>query len=60
MAGKQAKVITPGMLRRMLGYVRKSRYPRRNRVIVLLGVKAGRRVSNGRWCSTVRAASAGR
>src|SRR4051794_33347004 len=31
------------MLRRMLGYVRRSRYPRRNRVIVLLGVKAGLR-----------------
>src|SRR3954464_8681256 len=43
MAGRQAKVITPGMLRRMLGYVRRSRYPRRNRVIVLLGVKAGLR-----------------
>jgi integrase len=65
MAGKQAKVITPGMLRRMLGYVRKSRYPRRNRVIVLLGVKAGLRACEiagleCRWCSTVRAASAGR
>ena len=24
MAGRQAKVITPGMLRRMLGYVRRS------------------------------------
>ena len=43
MAGRQAKVITPGMLRRMLGYVRRSRYPRRNRVIVLLGIKAGLR-----------------
>src|SRR6476620_2987712 len=43
MAGRQAKVITPGMLRRMPGYVRRSRYPRRNRVIVLLGVKAGLR-----------------
>ena len=42
-AGRQAKVITPGMLRRMLRYVRRSRYPRRNRVIVLLGVKAGLR-----------------
>ena len=43
MAGRQANVITPGMLRRMLGYARRSRYPRRNRVIVLLAVKAGLR-----------------
>src|SRR3954462_8880130 len=43
MAGREAKVITPGMLTRMLGSVRRSRYPRRNRVIVLLGVKAGLR-----------------
>src|SRR4051795_8083743 len=43
MAGRQANIITPGMLRRMLGYVRRSRYPQRNRVIVLLAVKAGLR-----------------
>ena len=29
MSGKQAKIITPGMLKRMMGYVRRSRYPRR-------------------------------
>ena len=43
MSGKQAKIITPGMLKRMIGYVRRSRYPRRNRVIVLLSAKAGLR-----------------
>jgi integrase/recombinase XerD len=43
MSGKQAKIITPGMLKRMTGYVRRSRYPRRNRVIVLLSAKAGLR-----------------
>ena len=43
MSGKQAKIITPGMLKRMMGYVRRSRYPRRNRVIVLLSAKAGLR-----------------
>ena len=43
MSGKQAKIITPGMLKRMMGYVPRSRYPRRNRVIVLLSAKAGLR-----------------
>jgi integrase len=43
MPGRQAKVITPGMLKRMLGYVRRSRHPKRNRVMVLLAVKAGLR-----------------
>src|SRR3954451_4274104 len=43
MAGEEGNGITPGMLRRMLGSARRSRYPRRNRVIVLLAVKAGLR-----------------
>jgi integrase len=43
MPGKQAKVVTPAMLRRMLVYTRASPFPRRDRVIVLLSVKAGLR-----------------
>ena len=44
MAGKQAKVITPPMLKRMLRYVsRSSSFPERDRVMILLSVKAGLR-----------------
>jgi integrase len=45
MPGKQAKVITPLMLRRMLRFVAHSPFPARNRVMVLLSVKAGLRAS---------------
>jgi integrase len=45
MPGRQAKVITPFTLRRMLGYATRSSYPVRNRVIVLLSVKAGLRAA---------------
>ena len=45
MPGKQAKVITQPMLRRMLRYVRRSPFPARDGVIVLLSVKAGLRAS---------------
>jgi integrase len=43
MAGKQAKVLSDQQISRLLSYVRTSRYPKRNRVIVLLSVKAGMR-----------------
>jgi integrase len=43
MPGKQAKAISPAMLRRMLRHVRHSPYPARDRVIILLSVKAGLR-----------------
>jgi integrase/recombinase XerD len=44
MPGKQAKVITPPMLRRMLRHVaRSSSFPERDRTMILLSVKAGLR-----------------
>ena len=43
MPGKQAKVITPPMLKRMLRYVSKSPFPTRDRVMILLSAKAGLR-----------------
>ena len=43
MRGQPAKVLTSGELRRLLGAARQRRYPDRNRVIVLLSVKAGLR-----------------
>jgi integrase len=43
MPGKQAKFITPTMLRRMLRYARRSPFPVRDRAVVLLSVKAGLR-----------------
>ena len=43
MPGRQAKIITPLTLQRMLGYARRSTLPIRNRVIILLSVKAGLR-----------------
>jgi integrase/recombinase XerD len=44
MPGKQAKVITPPMLKRMLRHVaRSSSFPERDRVMILLSVKAGLR-----------------
>jgi integrase/recombinase XerD len=44
MAGKQAKVITPPMLKRMLRHVsRSSSFPERDRAMILLSVKAGLR-----------------
>jgi integrase len=43
MAGKQAKIISDRELRRVLGQLRKGRYPTRDRVMVLLSVKAGLR-----------------
>ncbi len=41
--GKQAKILTLKQEREVLGYVNETRYPLRNRVMVLLSVKAGLR-----------------
>lgn len=43
MAGKQAKTIADRDLRKVLAHIRRSRYPARDRVMVLLSVKAGLR-----------------
>jgi integrase/recombinase XerD len=45
MPGRQAKFITPAMLRRMLQRVRHSKNPARDRVIILLSAKAGLRAA---------------
>ena len=45
MQGKQAKIISDRELQRVLGQLRKGRYPKRDRVMVLLSVKAGLRAS---------------
>jgi integrase/recombinase XerD len=45
MPGRQAKLITPATLRRMLAHVRQSSTPARDRVIILLSVKAGLRAA---------------
>lgn len=43
MAGKQAKVLSAEAVRRLLGYAAATRTPKRDRVIVLLSLKAGLR-----------------
>ncbi len=43
MLGKQAKIVSPATLRRMLDYTRQTRQPQRDAVIILLSVKAGLR-----------------
>jgi len=43
MPGKQAKTVTPLMLRRMLGWTARSSTSARDRVIILLSIKAGLR-----------------
>ena len=43
MLGKQAKIVSPATLRRMIAYARKTRHPKRDTVMVLLSVKAGLR-----------------
>jgi integrase len=43
MPGKQAKVVTPPMLKRMLRRVSRSSHPARDRAMILLSVKAGLR-----------------
>ena len=52
MAGKQAKVLFDHHVQALLAYAQRSRYPVRNRVIVLLSVKAGLRageIANLTW-----------
>jgi len=52
MAGKQAKVLFEHHVQALLAYATASRYPVRNRVIVLLSVKAGLRageIANLTW-----------
>lgn len=52
MAGKQAKVLVDHHVQDLLAYATASRYPVRNRVIVLLSVKAGLRageIANLTW-----------
>src|ERR1700733_1598531 len=41
--GKQAKALKPGQVEAVLGYLAKTRWPTRNRLIFLLSVKAGLR-----------------
>jgi integrase len=43
MSGKQAKVVTPPMLKRMLRHVSGSSFPARDRAMILLSMKAGLR-----------------
>jgi integrase len=43
MPGRQAKVVTPPMLKRMLAHVSHSAFPKRDRAMILLSVKAGLR-----------------
>ena len=52
MIGRQAKVLTPGDLRRLLALTTESRFPERDRVMVLLAVRAGlraREIANLSW-----------
>ena len=52
MAGKQAKVLSDHHVQALLAYSQHSRYPVRNRVMVLLSVKAGLRageIANLTW-----------
>ena len=43
MAGKQAKILSDRHLRYLLTYIGATRYPDRNRIVILLSVKAGLR-----------------
>ena len=43
MPGKQAKIVTPPMLKRMLQSASRSAFPARGRAMILLSVKAGLR-----------------
>jgi integrase len=52
MPGKQAKILSPGQIEDLLFFANTTRNPDRNRVIVLLSVKAGLRaaeISNLTW-----------
>jgi hypothetical protein len=43
MPGKQAKILSKNNIQGLLVYASRSRYPRRNRVLVMLSIKAGLR-----------------
>jgi integrase len=43
MPGKQAKIVTPAMLKRMLRFASQTAFPARDRAMILLSVKAGLR-----------------
>jgi hypothetical protein len=43
MQGKQAKIISPSQERAILGYLEPTRYPHRDRGLLLLSMKAGLR-----------------
>src|SRR2546423_9469963 len=43
MQGKQAKIISPAQEKALLGYIATTRYPARDRVMLLLSMKAGLR-----------------
>ncbi len=45
MLGKRAKILSDANIRDLLAFTTQTRYPLRNRVIVLLSVKAGLRAS---------------
>ena len=52
MPGKQAKILSDEIIKDLLTYAGRSRYPARNKVIVLLSVKAGLRaaeIANLTW-----------
>lgn len=52
MAGKQAKILTEPQVKRLLSFAATTRHPIRNRVLVLLSVKAGLRageIANLTW-----------
>lgn len=52
MAGKQAKILSQAQIEDLLVFAKRSRHPQRNRVIVLLSVKAGLRageIANLTW-----------
>ena len=63
MPGKQAKVLTPQMLRRMLRRTSSAPFPARDRVMILLSVKAGLRaceIAQPRMVNGPRRAQQGR
>lgn len=60
--GKQAKTLSKGQIEAVLGYLAKTRWPTRNRVIFLLSAKAGLRakeISGLTWRMPVRASPDG-
>ena len=56
MLGRQAKIVSPATLRRMIAYARRTRQPKRDTVIILLSVKAGLRaceIAGLQWSMTM-------